>query len=69
MHRLKEEQTMSIFTKKSKLLLYNERQKDEMIEKLEKGHIEYRLREKSDMVADSIYYELVVAEADLKKIS
>lgn len=61
---------MSIFTKKSKLVLYNEAQKDAMIANLEKQNIEYKLKEKSgELMADKIYYELTIAAADLKKVS
>ncbi|MCR4947148.1 MAG: hypothetical protein K5929_09440 [Lachnospiraceae bacterium] len=61
---------MSIFTKKTKIVLYNENQKDEMIEKLESQLIEYKLKEKrGELMSDDVYYELIIAEADLRKVS
>ena len=61
---------MSIFTKKSKLMLYNENQKNEMIEKLESQNIEYKIREKkADLLSDGTYFEVIIAADDLSKIS
>ena len=60
---------MSIFTKKSKLVFFKEAQKDEMVNKLESNHIEYKLKVKGGDLLDDTYYELIVAEADLKKVS
>ena len=61
---------MGIFTKKTKIMLYNETQKDQMIETLEKQNIEYRLRiKKGELMNDHNYYELTLAAADLPKVS
>lgn len=61
---------MGIFTKKAKIMLYNESQKDQMIENLEKQHIEYRLKvKKGELMSDQSYYELILPAADLPKVS
>ena len=61
---------MGIFTKKAKIMLYNESQKDQMIENLEKQHIEYRLKvKKGELMSDQSYYELILPVADLPKVS
>ena len=61
---------MGIFTKKTKIMLYNETQKDQMIENLEKQHIEYRLKvKKGELMSDQSYYELRLPVADLPKVS
>ena len=61
---------MSIFTKKAKIMLYNEAQKEQMIENLERQNIEYHLKvKKGDLMSEKTYYELTLAEADLSKVS
>ncbi len=61
---------MGIFTKKAKIMLYNEAQKDHMIENLEKQHIEYRLKvKKGELMNDQNYYELTLTASDLPKVS
>ncbi len=60
---------MSIFSKKEKIVLFSEQQKDQMIEKLEKAHIEYDVRENKESVfSNKVSYILRVNQADLKKV-
>ena len=61
---------MSIFQKKAKVVLYNESQKDAMIESLEKENIPYKLKiREGELLSSQICYEITLAEADLKKVS
>ncbi len=60
---------MSIFTKKEKIVLFSEAQKDQLIEKLESAHIEYDVRESQDSVFSThTSYIVSVPAGDLKKV-
>ena len=51
-------------------MLYNENQKNEMIEKLESQNIEYKIKEKkAELLSEGTYFELIIAADDLSKIS
>ena len=60
---------MSIFTRKKKIIVNSEQQKDILIEKLENAHIDYDIREDKDIVFDNrITYIVRVPAADYKKV-
>lgn len=41
-----------------------------MIENLERQHIDYRLKVKrGELMAEGVYYEVILAETDLSKVS
>ena len=60
----------NLFQKKSKLVVYNEAQKDELVEKFEQKKVAYKLR----MIEDEFsigkpIYEFTLAQSDLAKAS
>ena len=60
---------MNVFTKKAKVVLGSEEQKDAFIEKLEMAHIEYEIREDMDLVFnDHMTYIVRFPAADMKKV-
>ena len=60
---------MSIFGKKETIYLYSESQKDDFIKKLEKAHVDYRIREDRDNVfSNHTTYVLRLDAKDLKKV-
>jgi len=60
---------MKLFQKKTKLVIYNEDQKNQMIEKLETKNIPYKLRlRQNEISADQTYFEFTIAENDLLKV-
>ena len=60
---------MSLFGKRETITLYSEQQKDEYIEKLDRAHIVYDLREKTEGSFDNrIFYVIRVKADDLKKV-
>ncbi len=60
---------MNMFTKKEKIILRSEQQKDVLIEKLESAHIEYDIREDKDSVFNNhMTYIVRVPAADFKKV-
>ena len=61
---------MSLFQKKAKIVIYNEKQKEDLIENLEKENIPYKLKiREGELLSNNSYYEVILAEADLKKVS
>ena len=60
---------MALFNKKGIIELYSEPQKDEMIDRLEKAHIDYEVRERrgSEPFTEKVTYIVRVNTADLKK--
>ncbi|MCR5398776.1 MAG: hypothetical protein K6E68_04495 [Lachnospiraceae bacterium] len=60
---------MSLFTRKEKFTVYSEFQKDEFIEKLEKAHVDYQLREdRSSVFNDKTMYIFSVRAGELKNV-
>ena len=60
----------NLFQKKSKLVVYNETQKDELVEKFEQKKVAYKLRTREDeFSAGQLVYEFTVAQSDLLKAS
>ncbi len=61
---------MRLFNRKETIVLKTMQQRDAFIERLEKAHVEYDVKEDKDNVysRDKTYYILVNA-ADLKKVS
>lgn len=59
---------MSLFSRKKKIVLYSEHQKDDYIEKLDRANISYKLDEKVDSINGKTSYILNVDAADLKKV-
>lgn len=60
---------MTLFSKKEKIYLYSEAQKDEFIEKMEASHIKYDLREERDVIhSDKTTYIVRLNAADYKKV-
>ena len=60
---------MSIFTKKEKVVLFSETQKDQLIEKLESAHIDYDIREdKGSVFSTHTSYIVRVPAGELKKV-
>lgn len=60
---------MTLFTKKEKVILHSELQRDDFIEKLDKAHVEYDVREdKTSMFGGKVAYIFSVKAADLKKV-
>jgi hypothetical protein len=61
--------TMTLFTRKEKIILNSEQQRDDLIEKLDKAHVEYDVREdKASMFGGKVAYIFRVKTADLKKV-
>ena len=60
---------MKLFSRKEKIVLRSEQQKDEFIEKLENAHIDYDIRETKDSFSDDhVTYIVKIEAADLKKV-
>ena len=60
----------NLFQKKTKLVVYNETQKDELVEKFEQKKVAYKLRTREDeFSAGKLVYEFTVAQSDLLKAS
>lgn len=60
---------MKLFSKKEKIVLRSEQQKDDLIEKLENAHIEYNLKEDKDSVfSDHPTYIILVEAKDMSKV-
>ncbi len=60
---------MSIFTKKEKIVLFSEAQRDQLIEKLESAHIDYDVRENKDSVFSThTSYIVRVPAGEIKKV-
>lgn len=60
---------MKLFSKKEKIILRSEQQKDDFIEKLENAHIKYDIRESADSASNNHPTYIVRVEAsDMKKV-
>ena len=60
---------MTIFTKKEKVILNSEFQRDDFIEKLDKAHVDYDVREdKASVFGGKVAYVFSIKSADLKKV-
>lgn len=60
---------MKLFSRKEKVVLRSEQQKDDFIEKLEKAHIAYDIREDADsMASNHVTYIVRVDASELKKV-
>ncbi len=61
---------MELFSKKEKIFLGSEQQKDDMIEKLENAHVKYDIRvDRENVNTGRTSYILRLKAADLKLIS
>lgn len=61
---------MSLFTKKEMIILKTEQQKDAYIDRLEKAHVDYDVREeREDIYSREVTYIISVRAEDLKKVS
>ena len=61
---------MSLFTKKEMIILKTEQQKDAYIDRLEKAHVDYDIREEhDDIYSRDVTYIIRVRTEDLKKVS
>ena len=67
---MEDKDMFNLFQKKSKLVVYNETQKDELVEKFEQKKISYKLRMREDefSIGKSVY-EFTLAQSDLAKAS
>ena len=60
---------MSIFSKKEKIMLYTEQQKDEFIAKLEKANVDFDIQEdRDDIPSHRTAYIIKVRAKDMKKV-
>lgn len=60
---------MTLFTKKEKIILNSEQQRDDFIEKLDKAHVDYDVREdKTSVFSGKVAYIFSVKATDLKKV-
>ncbi len=60
---------MSLFSKKEKIIVYSEAQKDDYIEKLERANVDYDIREdRSSVFIDKTTYIIRVKYGELKKV-
>ncbi len=60
---------MTLFSKKEKIILNSELQRDDFIEKLDKAHVDYDVREdKASLFSGKIAYIFCIKTADLKKV-
>lgn len=60
---------MKLFRKKEKIMIRSEQQKVELIDKLEKAHIEYDIRmDRDNSPDDTLQYVIRVYAEDLPKV-
>ncbi len=60
---------MSLFSKKEKIIVYSEAQKDDYIEKLERANVDYDIREdRSSIFNDKTTYIFRVKAGEFKKV-
>ena len=60
---------MSLFSKKEKIVMMSEQQKDAYIEKLENAGVAYDVREdREDIYGRNVTYIIRVKSSDLKKV-
>jgi hypothetical protein len=69
-HFKEDKDMFNLFQKKTKLVVYNEAQKDELVEKFEQKKVAYKLRMIEDefSIGKSVY-EFTLAQSDLAKAS
>lgn len=66
---MKEDHHMKLFSKKEKIILNSEQQKDDFIEKLEKANVHYVIRAEKDEGYNGRQSYIVRVDAeDLKKV-
>ena len=69
-HFREDKDMFNLFQKKSKLVVYTEAQKDELVEKFEQKKIAYKLRLRDDEFSTSkLVYEFTITQSDLLKAS
>jgi hypothetical protein len=61
----KEAYIMKFFSKKEKIILRSEQQKDDFIEKLDRVHVDYDIRKEKDSTST---YIIRIEAADMKKV-
>ncbi len=54
--------------KKTKIVLFSERQKDDMLERLERSKVDYEIREVTSLFTFGTYYSISLNAADMKKV-
>ena len=60
---------MTLFTKKEKIIFNSELQRDDFIEKLDKAHVDYDVREdKTSVFSEKVTYIFSIRATDLKKV-
>lgn len=60
---------MTLFTKKERIILDSELQRDDFIEKLDKAHVDYDVREdQASVFSSKVDYIFSIKAADLKKV-
>ena len=55
--------------KKSKIVLFSESQKDNMLERLERSKVDYDIREVSNLFSTGKHYSISIDSDDIKKVS
>lgn len=61
---------MSLFNRKETIILKTEKQRDAMIDRLDKAHVDYDVAEqRDDIYSRDTRYIIRVKAADLKKVS
>ena len=64
-----EECIMKLWSKKETIDLFSESQKDNMLERLEKAHVNYQIREVDDLFSFGRHYSISVNAADMNKVA
>ena len=59
---------MKLFTKKEKIVLNSEEQKENLVSKLEDAHIKYRIQKEDGAEHYRPFYIVSIASEDLKKV-
>ena len=71
-HHIKDfkgENDITLFTKKEKIILNSELQRDDFIEKLDKAHVDYDVREdKASVFGGKVAYIFSIKATDLNKV-
>ena len=54
--------------RKAKIVLFSESQKDEMLERLERSHVEYDIHEVSNLFDFGKHFDITINPADMKRV-
>ena len=55
--------------KKTKIVLFSESQKDDMLDRLEKAQVDYRIKEESNLFTFGSHYSISINASDMKKLA